>query len=173
MFLHNIVNFCNNFYYFNHLPLKFFKNLPITKHVRLYFNSMKGAFIMGFIYNKPLSIEQIFSMFNINGGDKIDKEEAANAKNISIFNGFIVEENMTLETFEEKNLETYKKYEELNTKAYAEQYKDSDIKQWKENAIKTLEELKKKELEELEAQEKELMEQKELVEQKLMEQKEK
>ena len=116
---------------------------------------------MGFIYNKPLSIEQIFSMFNKNGGEKIDKEEAANAKNVSIFNGFIVEENMTLEAFEEKNLETYKKYEELNTKAYAEQNKDSDIKQWKDDAAKVLAELQEKQLKELEKEEKELMEQNE------------
>ena len=88
---------------------------------------------MGFIYNKPLSLEQIFSVFNNKGGDKIDKEEAANAKNVSIFNGFIVEENMTLEDFEEKNLETYKKYEELNTKAWANQQREVYIKYLRAN----------------------------------------
>ena len=66
---------------------------------------------MKFVYNKPLSIEQLFSMINKNGGEKIDKEEADLAKNVSIFKGFIVEENMTLQDFEAKNRNMYSWYE--------------------------------------------------------------
>lgn len=83
---------------------------------------------MGFIYNKPLSIEQVFSLYNTNGGNSIDSEEAKNAKNVSIFNGrFIVEEGMTLEQFEAKNLETYTEYEQLATQAYNAQQKKYNI----------------------------------------------
>ncbi len=82
---------------------------------------------MGFIYNKPLSLEQIFSMYNSKGGEKIDTEEVANAKNIKIFQGFQIQEGWTLEDFERENIETYKLYEELATRAWTEQQKNTHI----------------------------------------------
>lgn len=82
---------------------------------------------MGFIYNKPLSMEQIFSMYNSNGGDKIDKEEVANAKNIKIFQGFQVQEGWTLEDFERENLETYKRYEDINTEFLSPEYQQASF----------------------------------------------
>jgi len=74
---------------------------------------------MSFIYNKPLSIEQVFAKFNTNGGEEIDEHEANNAKNIKIFQGFKVEKDMKFEDFERENLEVYRQYEELATENWA------------------------------------------------------
>ena len=76
---------------------------------------------MGFLFGKPLSIEQIFAKFNTNGNGRIDKDEAENAKNVSLFSHFVVEEGMTIEEFEKKNLETYKVYEKSSTEAWNKQ----------------------------------------------------
>lgn len=73
-------------------------------------------------------MEQIFSMYNSNGGDKIDKEEVANAKNIKIFQGFQVQEGWTLEDFERENLETYQLYEKRATGAWTNQQREVHIK---------------------------------------------
>ena len=76
---------------------------------------------MGFIYGKPLSIEQIFSKFDKNNDGKIDGKEAeANKepKTNSIFNDFQVEEGMTLEEFEKINLDRYKQYEAIATEHF-------------------------------------------------------
>ena len=106
---------------------------------------------MGFVYNKPLSMEQIFSMFNKNGGNKIDKEEVANAKNIKIFEGFQIQEGWTLEDFERENLETYSRYEELTTEAWAKQQKENGTTaEEREKAGQILKELHNHQMEKLE-----------------------
>ena len=106
---------------------------------------------MGFVYNKPLSMEQIFSMFNKKGGDKIDKEEVANAKNIKIFEGFQIQEGWTLEDFERENSETYSRYEELTTEAWAKQQKENGITaEEREKASQILNELHNHQMEKLE-----------------------
>ena len=106
---------------------------------------------MGFIYNKPLSMEQIFSMYNSKGGDKIDKEEVANAKNIKIFQGFQVQEGWTLEDFERENLEAYSRYEELSTEAWAKQQKENGVTpDEREKADQILNELHNHQMEKLE-----------------------
>ena len=106
---------------------------------------------MGFIYNKPLSMEQIFSMYNSNGGDKIDKEEVANAKNIKIFQGFQIQEGWTLEDFERENLEAYSRYEELSTEAWAKQQKENGVTpDEREKADQILNELHNHQMEKLE-----------------------
>ena len=106
---------------------------------------------MGFIYNKPLSMEQIFSMYNSKGGDKIDKEEVANAKNIKIFQGFQIQEGWTLEDFERENLEAYSRYEELSTEAWAKQQKENGVTpDEREKADQILNELHNHQMEKLE-----------------------
>ena len=75
---------------------------------------------MGFIYNKPLSIEQIFSNFDKNNDGKISAKELTQNKN-TIFEGFVFHEGMTLQEFEEVNFDVYQQYEELNTEAYSRQ----------------------------------------------------
>jgi len=80
---------------------------------------------MSFI--KPLSIEQIFAKFNTNGGEEIDEQEANNAKNINIFQGFKVEKGMKLEDFERENAEIYRQYEESNSEGFAKNVLDNEL----------------------------------------------
>jgi len=54
-----------------------------------------------------LSLEQLWQVFNHDGDKTISKEEAAMASG-GIFGQFIVEENMTLDVFLDKNKDIYK-----------------------------------------------------------------
>ena len=81
---------------------------------------------MSFLYNKPLSIEEIFSLYDKNGDGKISKKELKK-NNISIYQGFSFTKDMTLEEFEALNSEKYKQYELANTIAFAEQQKNTHI----------------------------------------------
>ena len=92
---------------------------------------------MGFVYHKPLSIEQIFATFDKNGDGKISHNEFLQNKN-SIFEGFSYTKDMTLKQFEEQNLEAYQRYELLNTRAWAEKAKNSKDPAIQEMAYKAL-----------------------------------
>ena len=113
---------------------------------------------MGF-YDKPLSIEAIFSKYDTNHDGKIDKKEVKSAKNIEHFDGFKVKNGMTLDVFEKKNGKAYAKYEQAATDAYNAQQKQ--INQWIECAHEEIDELKTSVQEDFEAVEKELEQEKE------------
>ena len=125
---------------------------------------------MGFIYNKPLSIEDVFSKFDKDGNGQISAEEKRSAENMAIFTNFKVRKNMTLETFEKENRDVYSQYERLSTRLYNEP--KTKVEHWLKNEQSSMEEFQEEELRRLEEMEKELENEKEELESKLQLQKE-
>ncbi len=108
---------------------------------------------MGFFYDKPLSIEEVFSKFDTDHSGTIDKKEAKDAKSIEIFKNFKVKKGMTLDVFEKKNLNSYAKYEQEATEAYKKQREK--VNNWLKITQQALEEEQERELELLEKMENE------------------
>lgn len=91
---------------------------------------------MGFVYFKPMSLEQVFSFLKNNkNGNYAEK-----GTNISIFNGFNYNDGMTLKEFEEKNHQRYQEYEMAATEAWAQKNLDNPIEDIREQAYKMIKE---------------------------------
>ena len=110
---------------------------------------------MGFIYQKPLSMEGVFSKFDTDGNGTISKQEAKAAKNMDIFTNFKVKKDMTLDAFESANKDVYSSYERLATEAYNKQ--QTKIQQWLKMEEKAMSGLQSREIDELEKTEQEIM----------------
>ena len=114
---------------------------------------------MGFIYSKPLSIEEVYSKFDTNGDGKISRKEAKAAKNMDIFTNFKINKGMDLQTFESENRDVYSIYEQGVTTAYKKQV---------EKVQSEMLNLTENEMAYLNGAEKELAQEKQEIEDKLM-----
>ena len=125
---------------------------------------------MGFIYTKPISIEEVFSKFDTNHDGKISGKEAKNAKKMDVFTNFKVKKGMTLQTFESTNTDVYARYEKFSTDAYNKQ--EIRIRNQIKSFVDAVIEMQEHDLEDFEILEKEVEKHKDELERTLEREKE-